>query len=62
VVVLERPPNADKRYTYRLLATSKTSTLQKEIVDALAEGYVLAGMVSRGEHMVIMEKEAPLNE
>jgi len=62
VVILERPPKAEKRYTYKLLATSKTSTLQKEIVDALADGYVLAGMVSRGEHMVIMEKEAPLNE
>jgi hypothetical protein len=61
VVVLERPPKPEKRYSYKLLATTKTSTLQKEIVDALAEGFVLTGMVSRGEHMVIMEKEASLN-
>jgi hypothetical protein len=62
VVVLERPPKVEKRYSYRLLATTRTATLQKEITDALAAGYVLAGMVSRGEHMVIMEKEAPASE
>ena len=57
VVVLERLPTPDKRYDYRLLATTLTSTLQKEITEALANGYVVAGMVSRGEHMVIMEKQ-----
>lgn len=31
-------------------------------MEALADGYVLAGMVSRGEHVVIMEKEAALNQ
>ena len=59
VVLLERPPQPDKQYEYRLLATNRTGTLQKEIGEALADGYVLAGLVSRGEHMVIMEKEAP---
>lgn len=59
VVLMERPPQPDKRYEYRLLATTRTGTLQKEIMEALAEGYVLAGLVSRDEHMVIMEKEAP---
>ena len=57
VAVLERAPKTDKRYEYKLLATTRTSTLQKEIAEAQAIGYVLAGMVSRGEHMVIMEKE-----
>ncbi|MFY9574633.1 MAG: hypothetical protein WAV20_24800 [Blastocatellia bacterium] len=58
VVLLERSPKQDKRYEYKLLATTKTSTLQKEVAEAQSEGYVLAGMVSRGEHMVIMEKES----
>ena len=58
VALLERAPQATKRYEYKLLATTLTSTLQKEITDALAAGFVLAGMVSRGEHMVIMEKES----
>jgi len=62
VVVLERPPKATKRYEYKLLATSRTSTLQKEVADAQAGGFVLVGMVSRGEHMVIMEREAEARE
>lgn len=58
VVILEKPPQTDKRYDYRLLATTLTSTLQKEIFQSLADGYQIAGMVSRGEHLVIMEKES----
>lgn len=60
VVLLERSPKQENRYEYKLLATNLTSTLQKEITDAQAAGFVLAGMVSRGEHMVIMEKETPV--
>ena len=62
VVVLERPPNLEKRYQYKLLATKRTGTLHKEVAQAQAEGYILVGMVSRGEHMVIMEKESPADE
>ncbi|MBM3789947.1 MAG: hypothetical protein FJW35_06295 [Acidobacteria bacterium] len=57
VVLLECPPKVEKQYEYKLLATSRTSTLQKEVSEALAAGFVLIGMVSRGEHMVIMERE-----
>ena len=57
VVLLERDPTQDTTYEYRLLATSKTSTLQKEVTEAVNEGFVLVGMVSRGEHMVLMEKK-----
>jgi hypothetical protein len=57
VCVLERAPT-DDRYQYKLLATSLTSTMQKEITEAMAAGYEVAGMVSRGEHMVIMERKA----
>jgi hypothetical protein len=32
------------KYEYRLLATSKTSTLQKELSDAGAHGFDLVGM------------------
>jgi hypothetical protein len=57
VMVLERAPKSDKRYEYQLLATSLTSTLQKEVGAAEADGFELVGLVSRGENMVIMEKE-----
>jgi hypothetical protein len=58
VSVLEQSPNSKKRYEYRLLATSRTSTLQKEVSQAEGDGFVLVGLVGRGENMVIMEKEA----
>jgi hypothetical protein len=57
VSVLEYTPKATKRYQYRLLATSRTSTLQKEVAQSEADGFVLVGLVGRGENMVIMEKE-----
>jgi hypothetical protein len=57
VMVMERPPKVVKHYEYKLLATTRTSTLQKEVTEAQAAGFVIVGMVSRGEHMVIMERE-----
>jgi len=38
-------------------AIQTKSTMQKEIAVAREEGYVICGIVSRGEHMVIMELE-----
>ena len=58
VSVLELAPKSGKRYEYRLLATTRTSTLQKEVSQAEGDGFVLVGLVGRGENMVIMEKEA----
>ena len=58
VMIMERPPQVTKQYQYKLLATNLTSTLQKEVSDAEAAGFVIVGMVSRGEHMVVMERES----
>lgn len=58
VSIMERPPRVEKLYEYKLLATVRTSTLQKEVTEAKEAGFVLVGMVSRGEHMVIMERES----
>ena len=45
VVVLERDANAERsRFEYRLLATSKTSTLQKELADAGQLGFEFVGL------------------
>ncbi len=57
VVVMEKSPKSSKRYQYKLLATSRTSTMEKEIRETEAAGFVLVGIASRGEHMVILEKE-----
>ena len=59
-MVLERSPGGgDHRYEYLLLATSFTGTLQDELSQALDGGYTLTGLVSRGEHLVILEREVP---
>jgi hypothetical protein len=60
VGVMEKPPNSNKRYEYKLLATNLTGTLQKEVKQAEADGYSLVGMIARGENMVVMEKETTL--
>ena len=62
VSVLELAPKSTKRYQYRLLATTRTSTLQKEVAQSETDGFVLVGLVGRGENMVIMEKEVEANQ
>lgn len=59
VIIMERPPKVRKEYEYKLLATTRTSTLQKEVTEAKDAGYIVVGMVSRDEHMVVMERERP---
>ncbi|MEP7075042.1 MAG: hypothetical protein ABI878_04460 [Acidobacteriota bacterium] len=56
VMIMEQPPKVVHQYEYKLLATSRTSTLQKEVTEAVAAGFVIVGMVSRDEHMVVMER------
>lgn len=56
VMIMERLPKVTNQYEYKLLATSRTSTLQKEVSEAQAAGFAIVGMVSRGEHMVVMER------
>lgn len=44
--LLERPAEASERmrYEYRLLATNRTSTLQRELEQAASDGFVAMGM------------------
>ena len=45
ICILERDKDAEARpFRYKLLATTKTSTLQKELLEAGAAGYELLGM------------------
>ncbi len=57
VMLLEKGPGSQQHYKYLLLATSRTSTMQKEMAQATDDGYQVVGMASRGEHVVIMEKQ-----
>jgi len=66
VVILEadRQAGSNKRYEYKLLATSRTSTMQKELQDAGDAGFVFVGVTIAhtaygGKEVVsIMRKEA----
>lgn len=46
VVILERDPSRPQgvRYEYRLLATKKTSTMQKELLEAGEQGFEFVGL------------------
>lgn len=44
VVIMEADPAQKGRSNYRLLATTKTSTMQKELQAAGSQGYVLLGL------------------
>ncbi len=56
VVILERAPGDAQHYEYQLLATSRTSTLQDEVSDAVATGFAMSAIVSCGEHLALMER------
>ena len=57
VLLMEKPPVSPGEFKYLLLATSRTSTMQREMSEAIDQGYRVIGMVSRGEHIVILEQE-----
>jgi opacity protein-like surface antigen len=67
VVVLERDKTAEEptKYEYRLLATKRTSTLQKEISQATAAGYAFVGLtvantaIGGDEIVTILRKRIP---
>lgn len=59
VMIMERVPKVVREYEYKLLATTRTSTMQKEVSEAKDAGYIVVGMVSRDEHMVVMERVKP---
>jgi hypothetical protein len=65
VVILERDGNAERtRFEYRLLSTKKTSTLQKELSDAGAQGFGFVGLtvadtaVGGNEVVAILRRKA----
>jgi hypothetical protein len=67
VVILERNSDAPvkERYEYRLMATKKTSTLQKELAEAGEQGYDFVGLtvaetaVAGSEVVAILRRRIP---
>lgn len=64
VCILERDGNGGgRRYEYKLLATSRTSTLEKELRDVGAAGYEIVGMTvsttaTGGKELVAITRKA----
>lgn len=57
VVVTERDGQTQTAYEYRVLGTKRTSTLNREINQAAAEGFVLAAITKESENVAIMVRE-----
>jgi hypothetical protein len=64
VAVMQKSPAAKGRYEYRLLATSKTSTMQRELQDAANAGFEVVGqtvfesLFGGKEVAIILERNA----
>ena len=56
VVLMERDPTRTERFEYRLLATALTGTLTREIGESRTEGFELSELLSRNEHIVLMQR------
>jgi hypothetical protein len=57
ILTVMRKAQGGSRYHYKLLATSRTGTMQKELQEAAEEGYDYAGYTGRGEVIVILERD-----
>jgi hypothetical protein len=56
LVLMEKGPDAPPALSYKVLATSRTGTLQKEMSQTAEQGYELVALVSRREHIAIFER------
>jgi small nuclear ribonucleoprotein (snRNP)-like protein len=57
-VVLERTPEDTAPRDYRVLAASREGTLEKELLDAVAQGYRVTGLTKPGERVALLESRA----
>jgi hypothetical protein len=57
-VVLERPIEETGSRDYRVLATAREGTLEKELLAAVAQGYRVIGLTTANETVVLLESQA----
>jgi hypothetical protein len=62
VMLMEREPKSKKSYVYRLLTAGKETKLHKKIDESIAQGFDPVTMIIIGEHIIVMEKEAAVNQ
>ena len=56
LILMEKGPEVATKTEYQVVATNRTGTLQKEISQAALNGYTLLALVSRDEHIAILER------
>ncbi len=59
LAIMEKAPSPQPSMQYRLLATSRTGTLQNELREALSDGWDLVTLIVRGEVAAVLEKPRP---
>jgi hypothetical protein len=59
IVTMRKLPERDDkdRFQYKLLATERTGTMERELQEAANQGYEYAGQMARGEVMLILERD-----
>lgn len=57
IVLMEKGAEGPPPPQYRVLATERTGTMQKEISQASANGYSLVALAGRGEYVAILERD-----
>lgn len=62
VMIMEREPNSNKSYEYKLVTAGKESKLHKKIDEAIAKGFSPVTMVTIGEHVIVTEKETAASQ
>jgi len=62
IVTMRKSSEGDDkdRFQYKLLATQRTGTMERELQEAADQGYEYAGVMARGEVMVILERDKTL--
>lgn len=56
VMLMERAPNSNKKYEYKLVQGRKETKIHKEIEETGAKGFLPVTMIVLGENIVVMEK------
>jgi len=57
-MLMERAPNSNKIYEYKLIQARKETKLHEKIDVTIAEGFAPVTMITIGENIIVMEKES----
>ena len=57
IVLMEKGAEGPVTVQYHVLATERTTTLQKEISEATGNGFTLTALAGRGEYVAILERD-----